>query len=167
MPKFVILGSCKHEPYAVLAMPNRLDPELYERDHEKAYEEACKLFHPAIDNADIVIVYAPEGMGDHTRKDMKYALKKSKRVVVIAPSETAVEAPKEPHKIVTLQFCLSEPEEMEDAWFDWAFSRLIKYVSKELFTIYAYDILIQDALFGDANEGAEEALKQIAGREEA
>lgn len=80
MPKFVILGSCRFEPYEVLAVPNKLDSELYEADHERAYEKACEVFYPAIDESDIVIVYAPEGVGEHTRADMEYALKKGKPV---------------------------------------------------------------------------------------
>ena len=84
MPKIVILGSCLHEPYKILAMPKKLDAALYESDHEKAYEMACKVFFPAIDESDVVLVYAPEGphnLGEHTLKDTKYALDQGKEVV--------------------------------------------------------------------------------------
>ena len=84
MPKIVILGSCKHEPYEILAAPNKLNPKLYKKDHEKAYEEACKVFYPAIEQADLVIVYAPNGLGEHTIKDMLFALKKGKKVVIVS-----------------------------------------------------------------------------------
>lgn len=70
----------------MLAAPNKLDPEMYEKSHEAAYEEACRLFYPAIDHADIVLVWAPEAtLGQHTLKDMQYAAVKGKRVVVIYP----------------------------------------------------------------------------------
>ncbi len=80
--KIVVLGSCRYEPYEVLAMPNKLDPELYEEDHEKAYDEACKVFYPAIDEADLVLVYAPEGIGEHTGRDLDYAKDQGKDYVV-------------------------------------------------------------------------------------
>lgn len=84
MPKIVILGSCKHEPYEILAMPNKLNPKLYESDHEKAYEESCKVFHPAIDKADFVIVYAPKGnIGEHTGRDMRYAEEQRKPIILV------------------------------------------------------------------------------------
>ena len=89
MPKLVILGSCLHEPYIVLAAPNKLDSILYETDHEKAYEEACRLFYPAIDHADIVLVWVPDANlkeHPHTIRDMQYAREKGKRVIVIYPN---------------------------------------------------------------------------------
>lgn len=91
MPNIVILGSCRHEPYKVLAMPNKLDPELYKKDHEAAYMEAFeKLFRPAIDDADVVFVYAPGGIGDHTQRDIWYARKRGKPVVVFTGSDDAM-----------------------------------------------------------------------------
>lgn len=83
VPKFVILGSCKHEPYAVLAMPNRLDAKLYENDHEAAYAHAWEYFKPAIESADVVIVYAPDGIGEHTQRDLDYAIKLGKKILYI------------------------------------------------------------------------------------
>lgn len=81
VPKIVILGSCKHEPYEILAMPNRLNPKLYEKDHEKAYEEACKTFYPAIDECDEVWIYVPNGnIGEHTMRDLLYAMEKRKTI---------------------------------------------------------------------------------------
>ena len=82
-PKFVILGSCRHEPYEILQMPNPFDRKLYVEDHEKAYEEACKRFYPAIDEADVVIVYAPNGVGEHTKQDIEYAKSRGKPVILI------------------------------------------------------------------------------------
>lgn len=84
MPKIVILGSCKYEPYEILIMPNKLDAELYEKDHERAYEEACKKFFPAIDEADEVWVYAPDGMGIHTTQDYSYARMEGKTIRFLA-----------------------------------------------------------------------------------
>lgn len=81
MPKIVILGSCRHEPYKILMLPNKLDGKLYDEDHEKAYKEACKKFYPAIDEADIILVFIPEGeIGEHTKKDMLYAMKQKKPI---------------------------------------------------------------------------------------
>ena len=89
MPKIVMLGSCRYEPYKVLIMPNKLDPELYAKDHEKAYEHACERFYPAIDEADFVIVWNPDyTVGEHTQRDIDYARSKGKRVVFTHPTET-------------------------------------------------------------------------------
>ena len=87
MPKIVILGSCRYEPYQVLFMPNKLDKKLYESDHEKAYLEACKVIYPAIAEADIVIAYCPDGIGEHTKRDLKYAGRLRKKIVIIGSSE--------------------------------------------------------------------------------
>jgi len=84
MPKFAMLGSCKHEPYEMLFMPNKLDPELYREEHEQAYAEACKTVYPNIEKADVVIVYVPNGIiGDHTQRDLSYAISKKKKIVII------------------------------------------------------------------------------------
>jgi len=61
-------------------MPNKLDAELYEKDHEKAYSEATKVFYPAIDEADEVWVYAPNGIGEHTKRDIQYAQERGKLI---------------------------------------------------------------------------------------
>jgi len=95
MPKIVILGSCKLEPYIVLFMPNKLDSELYERDHEQAYLKARKVVYPAITEADIVIVLASEGIGEHTLQDMKYADSLRKRIVIITNKTVEMWNPKE------------------------------------------------------------------------
>ena len=84
MPKIVILGSCKHEPYEILFVPNKLDPELYEKDHELAYLEASKVIYPAIAEADEVWVYSPGGaIGKHTLRDIKYADSLRKKIRII------------------------------------------------------------------------------------
>ena len=83
MPKIVILGSCKYEPYEILMTPNPFDRELYVKDHEKAYEEATKRFYPAIEKADCILVYCPDGnIGKHTMKDIEYAQKLGKDIVL-------------------------------------------------------------------------------------
>ncbi len=82
MPKIVILGPCKHAPYEILLTPNPFDKKLYVEDHEKAYGEACKRFYPAIEQADFILVYAPNGIGEHTQKDIDYAKSKGKHIVV-------------------------------------------------------------------------------------
>jgi len=90
MPKIVILGSCRYEPYIILFMPNRVTPkELY--NTEEGYRKVSKLIYAAIDHADEVWVYAPDGyIGEHTSRDIKYALKHKKTIRIIAPIETQV-----------------------------------------------------------------------------
>jgi hypothetical protein len=64
-------------------MPNKFDPKLYKENHEKAYLEACKKVFPLIDSCDEVWVYAPDGIGEHTRRDIQYARKQGKTVKFI------------------------------------------------------------------------------------
>lgn len=71
--KVVILGSCKYAPYEVLLAPNPFDKKLYVENHEQAYAEACERFYPAIKEADVIFVYAPDGIGQHTKRDLDYA----------------------------------------------------------------------------------------------
>ena len=79
MPKFVILGSCRFEPYEVLAMPNRITGGT---NDDAGYQKACKIFYPAIDEADVVLVYTPDGkMGEHTARDVEYARKRGKKLL--------------------------------------------------------------------------------------
>ena len=87
MNKIVVLGSCKYAPYTILLLPNKLDPNLYEIDHEKAYEEACKVVFPKIDKADEIWVYAPDGIGEHTLKDLEYAKQQGKKIMVLVNLE--------------------------------------------------------------------------------
>jgi len=82
--KIVVLGSLEHGDYEVLA-PHKLDPELYEEDHEKAYEKATEVFYPAIDEATFVVVYQPHGLGGHTEKDREYAVKQGKPIIYYPP----------------------------------------------------------------------------------
>lgn len=77
MPKIVILGSCKYEPYEVLAVPNKI-PNAW--NTERGYELASKKFYPAIEKADIVLVYAPDGIGEHTQRDIDFAMSKGKPI---------------------------------------------------------------------------------------
>ena len=83
MPKIAILGSCMNEPYEVLFMPNKLDPKLYDENHEEAYRQACDVVYPKIEEADLVIVYAPDGLGEHTTRDIIYALKAGKKPYIV------------------------------------------------------------------------------------
>jgi len=75
--KIVILGSCRFAPYQILALP---DPIPNAWNTEEGYQIACKKFYPAIDEADEVWVYAPERIGEHTFRDIQYALSKGKIV---------------------------------------------------------------------------------------
>lgn len=81
MPRFVILGSCKHQPYAVLAMPCTFEEDMYNLEHEEAYKKAFQLFKPAIDRSNIIIVYNEFGVGEHTRRDLDYAIEQGKHIV--------------------------------------------------------------------------------------
>lgn len=84
----VILGSCRYSPYIITA-PNPLDPRWTKETHElfnneEQYEIATKIFYPAIDNADFVIVYlGDKDFGNHTYRDYKYAFSKGKRIIII------------------------------------------------------------------------------------
>ena len=86
MPKITILGSCAWEPYTILAMPNKLDAELYKKDHEGAYDDAFeKVFKKAIDECDFVFVYNPTGVGEHTKRDIEYAKEQGKQIIYFDP----------------------------------------------------------------------------------
>lgn len=84
MPKIVILGSCRFEPYEILAVPNKI-PNAW--NTEEGYQIACKIFHPAIEQADVVLVYAPDGVGIHTQRDINYAREKGKTIFWMIPLE--------------------------------------------------------------------------------
>jgi len=80
MPKIVILGSCRFEPYVILAAPKKVKGKW---NTEEGYEIATQKFYPAIDKCDLVIVYAPDGIGEHTKRDIEYAKKQNKKVIII------------------------------------------------------------------------------------
>lgn len=79
MTKIVILGSCRHEPYEILAVPKKNS----KWNTKEGYELATKRFYPAIKRADIIIVYAPDGIGVHTKRDMAYAITQGKPCYVV------------------------------------------------------------------------------------
>jgi len=85
MPKVVILGPCKYEPYEILFVPKKVSEELY--NTEEGYRMASKKCYSAIDEADEVWVYIPEGMGEYTARDFNYALSKKKKVYVLVDLE--------------------------------------------------------------------------------
>lgn len=82
--KIVVLGSLEHGDYEVLA-PHKIDPELYETDHEKAYEKAKEVFYPAIDESTFIVVFQPKGLGGHTETDREYAVSQGKPIVYYPP----------------------------------------------------------------------------------
>lgn len=84
MTKFVILGSCRFEPYEILAVPNKI-PNAW--NTEKGYAIASKIFHPAMQQADVIVVYAPDGIGEHTQRDIDYARSIGKKVFVLKEAE--------------------------------------------------------------------------------
>ena len=77
MTKIVILGSCRFSPYEMLAVPEK-DEELW--NTEEGYEKTIKKFHPAMDEADVIIVYTLDGIGEHTQRDINYARSIGKKV---------------------------------------------------------------------------------------
>ena len=80
MPKIVIIGSCRYEPYEILASPKK-NP-MWNTDI--GYIQATKIFYPAIDDADEIWVYAPDGLGIHTTLDYEYARQKGKTIRFLA-----------------------------------------------------------------------------------
>lgn len=86
MPKIVIVGSCRFAPYEVLIVPNPWNnhvKKLLTVNHEQAARLAEKRFHPAIDKCDEVWVYAPDGIGKHTQRDIDYARKNGKKILLL------------------------------------------------------------------------------------
>ena len=75
--KIVILGSCKYEPYLILAVPEKIPGKW---NTEEGYIISTEKFYPAINQADEIWVYAPDGVGEHTQRDVDYA--KSKKKVI-------------------------------------------------------------------------------------
>lgn len=88
MVNITILGSCRHSPYNILAKPDPLNSSYTKETHElhnteEGYQNACKLFYPAINGSDIVIAWVPDGIGHHTWRDIKFARSMGKRVILI------------------------------------------------------------------------------------
>ena len=80
MVSFVILGSCKYEPYEILIVPKK---NKY-WNTKKGYKIASNKFFSAIEKADFILVYILNGkIGKHTQKDIDYAIKMKKRIVFI------------------------------------------------------------------------------------
>jgi len=80
MVKIVFLGSCRFAPYEILAVPDPI-PGAWNTD--EGYEIAFKVFKPAIDAADLVIVYVPDGIGRHTQMDLDYAKSQNKEIILV------------------------------------------------------------------------------------
>ena len=120
MVKIVILGSCRFEPYEILASPEKND----KWNTEDGYKMATERFYPAIEQADEVWVYVPDGMGEHTRRDMGYAIKQSKVIRILgggfpstlfpqpqAPTEAGKKGGEELTRLVEGPFCEKAPAE--------------------------------------------------------
>ena len=80
MVKIVILGSCRFEPYEILASPAKNAKWNTEEGYEMAFE---RYFCAAIKQADEVWVYAPDGIGEHTKRDMEFAKEQGKVIRVL------------------------------------------------------------------------------------
>ena len=85
----MIVGSLNHGDYEVTA------PEKVREDYhnEEGYQEACKRFYPAIDDADVVIVYGKPG--EHTQRDIDYAKNKGRKIIYLENIEPAEELTEE------------------------------------------------------------------------
>jgi hypothetical protein len=82
MTKIVILGSCRFAPYEILTTPNKI-PNAW--NTEEGYKKAAEKFYPAIAQADMVLVYAPDGIGEHTARDILEAHRQGKELFLIVP----------------------------------------------------------------------------------
>ena len=83
MPKIVIVGSTRFEPYTLLIAPHKLPN--YSND-ERSYQAAFQIdggYKQSIEACDLVIIYAPDGIGEHTQKDIDYAHRCEKPVYVL------------------------------------------------------------------------------------
>jgi len=80
MPKIVFLGSCRFEPYEILAVPSSIKGL---HSTEKGYQIACKKFYSAIRKADLIFAYIPDGIGIHTQRDIDYAKSIGKEVIYV------------------------------------------------------------------------------------
>jgi hypothetical protein len=106
MTKMVILGSCRFEPYEILAVPEKVEG-LW--NTEEGYEKATEKFHPAMDQADVIIVYAPDGIGEHTQKDIDYARSIGKKVYGLTEIEARI------IKVAICPVCHSQDVEEADS----------------------------------------------------
>lgn len=88
MVKVVFLGSCRFSPYEILAVP---DPIPGAHNTDAGYEIAFKVFKPAIENADVVIVHNPDSIGEHTGLDLAYAESQDKHIVYTHPLKNSTE----------------------------------------------------------------------------
>ena len=77
MPNIVILGSLRYGDYKV-TYPEKVCEDYH---NEEDYKKATQKFYPAIDEADIVIVYGVAG--EHTQRDISYAHKRGKEVIYL------------------------------------------------------------------------------------
>ena len=107
MPNIVILGSLSLGEYKVLA-PHIMSEEYY-TDHEMGYKKACEVFYPAIDEADVVFVFAPKGMGKHTKADLQYAIDQGKEYIIFPKTE-------ETHTPKPLVICGYERQAICNVW---------------------------------------------------
>jgi len=80
MTKIVILGSCNFSPYEIIAVPTPISRT--DIPHEEAARIAFVGFSMAIREADAIIVYAPDGIGEHTKRDINYAKSQGKKIFV-------------------------------------------------------------------------------------
>jgi len=86
MPNIVILGSLRFDPYIVV-VPEKTSAEYH---NEAGYTKACERIYPAMAKADMIIVWAPDGIGEHTQRDIDYARSIGKRVFVLKETEEAI-----------------------------------------------------------------------------
>ena len=80
------MGSRRFEPYEILAVPNTIKGA--EGNNETSYQKAKEIFYPAIDKADVILVYIPNNtIGEHTLRDIEYAKCQGKTIQFIGESK--------------------------------------------------------------------------------
>ena len=69
-----MLGSLRFEPYEVLFVPIT---------NPKGYQDAFENCKKAMDGSDLIICYAPDGIGEHTGRDLEYAKTTKAKIVIV------------------------------------------------------------------------------------
>lgn len=85
--KIVVLGSCRFEPYNVIIVPEKVEGKW---NTEEGYQIAFQKFSKAIKACDVVWVWCPDGIGEHTRRDAEFAIKEGKQVFLLLPQTKAL-----------------------------------------------------------------------------
>lgn len=112
MPKIVILGSCRFAPYEVLAAPKKV-PNMW--NTEEGYTKAAEVFYPAIASADAVLVYAPDGIGEHTARDILEACRQKKEVFLVVPFHAGIQVKGDAEQMAKIALLRHGKQDLADA----------------------------------------------------